>query len=281
MIPQQNIDTLSSNLRILQEREAALRQLRALVITDMMLPLSEHSGVRDIIQTYRKYMPFDNSAFSVFDRAELCKKICLSVKGIEHLLFSHNPSDGIETVAYVKNQYSTEALSDLRTHVEIRGEKAFRSFNELCDDIEAGVFDDCIIPLENTSNGRLMNFYSIIDRFDLKITLTCDVESQSGDQVTRYALLRRHPALPLTSNDHYFEFSFTSTDNLSTQDVLNAASYLGLKLHRIDSMMLRYNESCSVLYPVMLGSSQNILQMTTFLKLNLLQHTMIGIYDRI
>ena len=277
-----DLESLVSDLTMLQEREAVIKELRALTVKDLKISLPNQPDIRELVRIYRRYMPIDSNIFTLPDRVIFCKNLITQVNiPVEQLIFKKTSPDNIDNVAYVKNQYSDTALLNFRKHIGIRNDRAFRSFNEMCDDIENNIYDDCIIPLENTANGKLMNFYSIIDRFDLKIAMTCDVENQSGDQTTRYALLRRTVSIPQSSDNCCFEFSFIAADNFGIKNILDLAELVGLDLHRIDSMPLRYNESAFIYYPMLYGSKQNILLFLFFLKLNLIQYNMIGIYDLI
>lgn len=277
-----DLESLVSDLTMLQEREAVIKELRALTVKDLKISLPNQLDMRELVRIYRRYMPTDSNIFTLPDRVIFCKNLITQVNiPIEQLIFKKTSPDNIDNIAYVKNQYSDTALSNFRKHIGIRNDRAFRSFNEMCDDIETNIYDDCVIPLENTANGKLMNFYSIIDRFDLKIAITCDVENQNGDQTTRYALLRRTVSIPQSADNCCFEFSFIATDSFGIKDALDLAKLMDLDLHRIDSMPLRYNESAFIYYPMLYGSKQNILLFLFFLKLNLIQYNMIGIYDRI
>ncbi len=277
-----DLESLVSDLTMLQERESVIKELRALAIKDLKISLPNQADMLELVRIYRRYMPTDSDIFTLSDRVTFCKNLIAHVSTpIEQLIFNETSPENIDTVAYVKNQYSDNALLKFREYIGVRNDHAFRSFNEMCDDIENNIYDDCMIPLENTANGKLMNFYSIIDRFDLKIAMTCDIENQSGDQTTRYALLRRTVSIPQSSDNCCFEFSFIAADKFRIKDILELAELVGLDLHRIDSMPLRYNESAFIYYPMLYGTMQNILLFLFFLKLNLIQYNMIGIYDRI
>lgn len=275
-----NTEILNSNLHKIREREAFTSELRALTIKDIDLPSTDIHDVKELVRIYRKYMPLDGT-YTIADRALFCSNLydstSISLQNVEKIC----DTDVITDLAYVKNQYSEEAASILSKSFSVNKKRHYRSFSEMCEDIESGICDGCIVPLENTSDGKLMNFYSIIDRFDLKIACTCDIENQNGDQTTRYALLRNKLNTPQDAEKCYLEFSFISSENISLTDVIKAAEISGLKLHRIDSMPMRYNDSEFVYYPVFLGTTYNVIKFTLFLKLNLSQYTTVGIYNRI
>ena len=275
-------DALVSDLNLLKEREDMVKELRILSIKDLSLSLPKQSDVAELTNIYHQYMPLDDNTFTLNDRMIFCQSLINNaVFPVEQLLLKKYESKSIEDIAYVKNQYSSEALEKFKNHVSIKKERIFNSFNEMCDDIESGVYDDCIIPLENTSNGKLINFYSIIDRLDMKIAITCDVEAKSGDQITRYALVRRNVSVPNNPDCNYLEFSFTVSEHFGIKNMLDISYLIGLELYRIDSIPQQYNESSFVYYPVLQGSTENILLFLFFLELNLIPYNLIGLYDRI
>lgn len=275
-----NIEILTANLQQLREREAITNELRALAIKDATLPSNDIHDARELIRIYRKYMPFDGS-YTIADRTLFCNNLYdITAPSLQHIE-KVCETDIITDLAYVKNQYSEEAVNILSKSFTVNKKRHYRSFGEMCEDIESGICDGCIVPIENTSDGKLMNFYSIIDRFDLKIACTCDIENQNGDQTTRYALLRNKISPPQNAEKCYLEFSFISSETILLSDIIKAAEISGLNLYRLDSMPLRYNDSEFVYYPILFGPMSNVIKFTLFLKLNLSQYTTVGLYDRI
>lgn len=280
MSKRSDTEILNSNLSKISEREAVTSELRTLAIKDINLPSNNIHDVKELVRIYRRYMPFDG-AYTIADRTIFCNNLydatSISLQHIEKLC----DNDIITALAYVKNQYSEEAANILSKFFSVNKKRHYRSFNELCEDIESGICDGCVVPIENTSDGKLMNFYSIIDRFDLKIACTCDIDNQNGDQTTCYALLRNKLTMPRDAEKCYLEFSFISSEKISLSEVIKAAEISGLKLYRLDSMPMRYNDSEFVYYPIFLGHAPSINKFALFLKLNLSQYTTIGIYNRI
>ena len=274
-------DIIVANLNQLKEREATLKELRALEIAEIPYTLGENAALRDIMQLYRKYMPLTNTDISASDRIEFCKIIAEYNKdNLKHILVKPATDTDINAVAYVKNQYSLEAFAKLCKHIAVHQEHVFSSFGELCDDIESGDADACIIPIENTTDGKLVNFYSIIDRYELKILSTCEIESSDGNQVTRYALLKRHLIIP-NGERCCIEFNFVSTQTNTLKDLIEISSLLGLSIHRIDSLPLRYNKSSFEISSVLYGTLDDIMKFILFLKLNIPQHTILGLYNNV
>ena len=107
----------------------------------------------------------------------------------------------------------------------------------MCEEVYNGNCEYCILPVENSAEGPLNSFSRLIDRFELKISATCDVPTNDGSRTTRFALLRRD-LLPLSRSREQvllFEFSVPLSEHPLTADLLNAASCCGLQLCRLDS----------------------------------------------
>lgn len=281
MTERSNSDIIVSNLNRLKEREATIKELRALEIAELPCVIDSTAGLRDIIRLYRQHMPLRNDDFTIPDRLEFCNRIVdLSKINLKNILIKNEGHHIINAVAYVKNQYSLEALVRLCNRITVTGEHIFSSFGELCDDIASGNADACIIPIENTSDGKLANFYSIIDRFELKIHSTCEIENSDGNQVTRYALLQRHIVIP-ESDSCFIEVSFVSARTNTIKDIIDVSALLNLSIYRINSMPLRYDKSSFEISSVLYGDIDSIMKFILFIKLNIPQHTILGLYNNV
>lgn len=285
-------EIIASNLKFIREREAELERLRALEVGELTLPeLPSPATMRDISHVWRRITRADG--FDAAARTVLCRRMFEEYSGagidfaevllrgsvsVDEWLLGRDDTPPL--VSYVGNPYSDEARRRLYGETSVR-EHACRSFSELCDDISTGVSDGCMIPIENTSDGKLMSFYSIIDRLELKILRTCDVESSDGDKATRYALLARRACLPCTGDAHYLEFSFSVTDGAVLGSILRAAEAMSLNIYRIDSIGQRYDEAFSTHYLVLHGGSDDLLCFLLYLALELPGYTLIGLYDHV
>lgn len=275
-----DIAIVSSNLRYLTAKQRLLDELRQLEIGELPLPVIGSSGLSGLIRWYHTHIPYRE--LTLADRVCICRRL-LDIYGDEAgpAVFSSGGESTAERITYVSNQYSEAAFRVFSAYTGTTDGRVCRSFSELCDDIGSGANDACIMPIESTSDGKLMSFYSLIDRFELKIVMTCDIESSDGAQITRYALLRRRVICPENGSPYCFEFSFTSSEGCPVNDILSAAALCDLHIYRIDSMPLRYNESVFVFYPILRGLAENIVVFALFLTLNLSQYNAVGVYNHI
>ncbi len=281
-------EIISENLSEISGRQDKLNSLRIFeaceILRNIKSALPRPGAVTETVNFISHY--FSESGwlgrFSTKDKILICRKLSkvLSEAGYEpgDLLFPAPPASDSSVIAYVDNQYSAAAYEILSSSVKGATPRICGSFTEMCDSTSSGETEACILPIENTSDGKLLSFYSLIDRSDLKISNICDVYSEDESRRTRYALLRRSlRRLDDEVNELYFEFSFCPTPGLTVDEILHAAVLADLVIYRIDSVPLRYSESNFIFHPVLLGNIENILVYTLFLSLNSAQYTPVGV----
>ena len=111
-------------------------------------------------------------------------------------------------ISYQRNRYTDEAYEQFAALLPEPRASYAHSFRSVCEDVYNGLCEYCILPLENSAEGRLTSFSRLIAEYEMKIAAVCDVRV-GEDRVTRFALLRRtvtllhaQEALPW-----YYEFS--------------------------------------------------------------------------
>lgn len=252
------VEIIASNLdelgcRSMEAREQLLAHLCELAteIADgfadpvaFLASLPEHRFLAPREQMYTD-SPARAYAFaqSTYQRALLCielrKKLPLTEDAWNELFF---PSGDGETdapsenrISYQKNNYTDEAFGCFSEALGGARVLYVSDFTEVCENIYNGLSEYGILPIESSEEGRLGNFARLIDRYDLKITATCDVRI-GRERMTRFALLRRSIALLQkdSARPMYLEGSCTLTGYPAAQDLLEAARICGLKTERAD-----------------------------------------------
>lgn len=220
--------------------------------------------------------------FDMSDIIEICRRLLAIIRasGLDplELLLPADTEGGVSRIGYVDNPITAAALELLSSpHPGCTGVR-YSSFADMCEDTAAGGCDACILPLENTSDGKLLGFYSLIDRFDLKICSHCDIYSDDDTGRTRYALLRRSLCLPANEEAGiYFEIGFTGPSDIPHERLLCAAGLCRLSLCRVDSIPLRYSEPDFILTPVLHGSLEDILAYAAYLAFVHVRYNIAGI----
>lgn len=144
------------------------------------------------------------------------------------------------TIAYQHNIYADEAFLHFSRVLPTAKAVYSSNFGAVCDQVFNGLCEYCILPLETTEDGKLVRFYHLIQRYELKIVLTCSVTTSDNRSATVFGLCRRGllwPRLLLPNKEFSFEFVFRQEpDYASLNEVLTAAAACSLSLVRTDCL---------------------------------------------
>jgi hypothetical protein len=144
------------------------------------------------------------------------------------------------TIAYQHNIYADEAFLHFSRVLPTAKAVYSSNFSAVCDQVFNGQCEYCILPLETTEDGKLVRFYHLIQRYELKIVLTCSVTTSDNRNETVFGLCRRGllwPRLLLPNKEFSFEFIFRQEpDHASLNEVLTAAAACSLSLVRTDCL---------------------------------------------
>lgn len=185
-------------------------------------------------------------------------------------------------IAYFKNSYADTAFRIFSKALGTPSVIYLNDFDAVCEEVYSGRADMCILPLDSSRDAKLIGFCRLIDKYELKIVLSCDVSSSDGGVTTRYALLRKNltfpEELPDGADARLLEFSFVPTDGISLADVLFAAEGFGLKLYKVDAIPLTYSDS-EFSYDVILHCPDHSVEpFALFMSLEAPQYETLGIY---
>ena len=185
-----------------------------------------------------------------------------------------------DRISYQKNSYTELAFQRFSQVLSGRARASYaQSFPAVCEDVFNGVCEYCILPIENSGEGRLISFAHLIAQYDLKITATCDVKV-GEDKITRFALLRRH-ATPLRDTEkfpHLFEFSCALSQEQDAEDLLAAARLCGLTMQYV---ALRPTEQRKDFHGVFQADDGNLVAYLLYLAMELPTANLIGHYPNI
>lgn len=147
-------------------------------------------------------------------------------------------------VAYMPSAFADKAYLRLTASLKNPRATATASFVDACEEVHSGLCEYCILPLENSHNGRLTAFSRLIIRYRLQVVAICDLETGALEgQSTRFALLRATNEgsfpTPLTApakGDPLYLELIHVTDIPSLTDLLTASEFCGLRLIRADTL---------------------------------------------
>ncbi|MBO4265251.1 MAG: hypothetical protein J5922_04160 [Clostridia bacterium] len=143
------------------------------------------------------------------------------------------------TVAYFNNSYTDRAYKQFSKLLRKPNAVYSESIMNVCEALCYGNAEYGILPIENSKDGSLANFYSLIMRYDLKINAECKIISDD-DSTTVFALVSRDLNFDWLNLPSYLaEFSI-STDPSSLCRLISSANDLGFSLIKINSTPSAY-----------------------------------------
>lgn len=143
---------------------------------------------------------------------------------------------GEKKLLYVPGEYSDRALEHFATVIPDLTVEGAQSYGAICEEIYSEGCDYGIFPIRSSAGGRLSGFYSLIDRYELKIAAACRVHGEDGNSTT-LALVGKSLAYPDRSlgDPSRLEFFVSLENDRSLREILSAAAYCGMELLGIDT----------------------------------------------
>lgn len=213
------IEIWTENVRMIRERQSGVCAQRRVCAEELAELCTAEVEDRSIDEVYRGFCDRMGDADAV-ERAILCRRICASGLFAEELekrnLYGVGEAPLREAdirMAYVKNNRSDEAyLSFSKRNRRVRSSYV-GTFAEACEAVYDNSCDYCILPLENEREGRLYSFYSMIDKYELKICDTAAVVSEDGSNSITFGLVGRSVSGGFKENARLrLEFSVINED---------------------------------------------------------------------
>ncbi len=149
-------------------------------------------------------------------------------------------------IAYMAGALADKAYMRFSNYIPECRAAVFHSFADACEEVRGGLCQYCILPLEGSSEGKLMGFLKLILKYSLQIIAVCDVKAVGGasEDVTRFGLLRlaedenKVTPSPIAAQEpsvSYLELLHV-TAVPSYSEIMAAADFCGLTLRRTDTL---------------------------------------------
>ncbi|MBE6533590.1 MAG: hypothetical protein E7678_01280 [Ruminococcaceae bacterium] len=276
---------LISNLREFCKRENLAKQQKKLTVSELAkLYCDIHSNTDDILKSLNEITLELSASDKIIFLSELCH-LELSTK-IKNMLFigSAEPtSAGAHSkISYLKNKYNDEAFEHFSHSIANAKPDYASSFNECCENVFDGRCEYCILPIMNSRDGRLMSFYTLLDRYELKICDIIDIDGENTSSTFRHALISRsckENQKKIQKNQKYvFEFSIISDTTDFFAPLLEAANQISATLTCIDSIPTEYAPHVHKFFISFSIPSQNALAFRLFVSLIKQTYVPLGIY---
>ncbi len=146
-------------------------------------------------------------------------------------------------IAYMAGALADKAYICFAEHIPHCRAAAFHSFVDACEEVRGGLCEYCILPLESTTEGKLLGFSRLIIKYRLRIVAVSDIRG-AGEEIMRFALLKtadedwRIEPSSLTSERYpvaYLEVLHAATQP-SYSELTAAAEFFGLSPVRVDTL---------------------------------------------
>ena len=150
-------------------------------------------------------------------------------------------------IAYwASNRYSRLAYNRFSSLSEAAEHIAAESFSDVCELVSDGDSDFGILPIENSTDGRLVGFYRMLDKYDLKICAVCNIEDDTGEHFTRFALISRTLCRFDNTRSRSIELSATSSNATQILEIIAIAEHWGMPVKRLSSVPLYYRGNACI-----------------------------------
>ena len=283
MTVQEELDILRANIRVFREREDLSERQRMLGLSQLIDRLLETEPAADPEWIYRRFLQVMPDAASA-DRALLCHRLAAhpthgaSLSESSVLGSEESPAPGAHgRISLVRNRYNEEALE--RFSFAVLGAKPSYcpSFSDACEEVYNNRSEFCILPMENTESGRLFGFYSMLDRYELRICGVCDLEAEPGS--IRYALIGKTLPKRLPKSVSWnLECSIATEVGAFPTEALQTASVFGALPLKIDSLPVLYDDGLQRFYFTFSVSRGDALAFDLYLSMEHTRYTPIGLY---
>lgn len=194
------------------------------------------------------------------------------------------PRPAGDRVAYLRNTYTDTAYDTFSTVLRNASPTYYSDFPGVCEALYYDRATACILPLENSADGKLLRFYTLLTKYDLRIAYVTSVTAYDTDVTTRYALLRRSVSVPRPEDcdalGMYLEFRMIADEDIPLFRILAAADAYHLSLTRVDSVPGPNEDDDRIAYDLILRVEDggDPASMLTYCYLLVPGFTLLGIY---
>ena len=287
MTNQQKSKIHLKNLELLTNRQENLKAQKDLEIKNIINTLYNDANSPKELQ---EFLSNFNLELSAEDKISFCRAICNSHlrNDIPALLSigsnDPTPAGAHSKISFIKNKYNDLAFERFSHFVANAKADYATSFKESCENVTSGFCEFCILPITSSEDGRLMSFYSLLDRYELKICAVTDIEDEDSSKTIRYACVGKacHESTKKNSKDDFI-FEFFTID--STSDFLSllilAAKEAEAEIVNIDSFPVEYSQHLQNFFFSFRMPYQNSLFFRLLVAINQSNYTPIGLYKEI
>lgn len=190
------------------------------------------------------------------------------------------PSGRDRRVAFLRNRQASRAFERFAKYLGGVSAVYEDNFQNACESVYTGEATYAIIPISSTADGRLNSFYRQMEKYDLNIVLSCDIDSDDGENSTTFALVYRDRLYLETGGVPLYECKITLDRLTDIADIADAAAYFGVTMESVEALPLMFSGRANAFDIVfgLEGAKRN--GFFTYFALEYPQAAAVGIYDR-
>ncbi len=285
-------------LRLLLKRQSIDERAYA-IVRELVRPLVSEGGnltldtAREMFNRTMQLSEYAPADFPGYEKQNYINSMitrltaCMCIDELSHN--KHHLSDFLPAsppvqggvIAYLKNQLADKAYKSFSKHVQSARVAYPTDFNGVCEAVYYEKADYCILPIENSNDGRLNGFYNLIEKYELFICLCTDVYSPDASAYTKFALCQKsHSPFSIHKRecDYYAELLITPDVENSLSGILFCADFLNVKTIKTECMPAMYSENDYNMYVTFCGKERDLYRLLMFFALQQVRYSYIGIY---
>lgn len=285
MLKDERLKILSENIGVFTSRTDIPFEQRKLTLSHIASILCEsysNLSLKELDSIYKEITPDASGEEKILLYKEMSLHRNLNARMKEEFSIgsAETPAGAHGKIAFVKNDLNNTAFDFLSRSINNAKPIWVLSFASACESVVDGKSEFCLLPIENSSDGKLLGFYSMIERYDLKICTVCEVDDRQGETVS-YALLARGCKELSKKSDGCelaFEFSLLSESCDFLTELLCASSACQASMEKVCFLPVQYDTRLKRYIFSFKVPSQELLPFNAFLALSYHSYTPIGYY---
>lgn len=277
----QAIQILSKNIQVFSERRIGAECQRRICMQQLLEHLYQEIQLKAperFLECFRAEVPQadfrDRALACLYLLQQLPEALDPWVTANEH------PAPGAHgRISLVRNRSNEAAYRIFSESIVAAKAHYLPSFAEACEDVFDNRCEFGILPIENTSDGKLFGFYSMLDRYELKICAVCHLEPENSEETVRYALVGKHlpTRIPKQAEWNFEGVIITEIGQFPTE-ILAVASEFQAELIQINSIPVLYDSGLQKIYFTFRLSPKHAAAFHLYLSQEYARYSWIGCY---
>ncbi len=292
-------NTERENLRRLIVKKQSVDERMYAVIRELIRPIAAIDGITadeatSLFFSTLELLPTEEADYPIYEKnnsvtertVRLTACVCFDEltgkkRKISDYFRTNIQEAGNGIIAYSKNTLSDRAYKVFAKHVTSARVLYPSDFTAVCEAVYYEKAEYCILPLENSTDGRLSGFYNLISKYELFVCMCTDIYNAEGDGYTRFALCKKEhfPIIPHKKDTHmYGEFMITPNDNNSVCDILFGVDYLGARVVKADCVPA-FGDSEYCMYVTLDCNESELFRVIMYFSIEQIRYLPVGVYS--